>query len=296
MSSASVSPHGFTGVRGRGYRAEQVDRFVAGLSLERDEAWERAARLTVLAKEMEAAAVALGEQVAALAPQTYESLGARAQTLITLATEEAEGLRSEALVAAQRLYDEAGAAERALRDAARTDADAVRADADAYAQELLAGAQGTSDELRIGSRRDAKQWRGESLGVLREMRARTADLLAELEKEQGERGEAAEHELASREADFEARHTELISRAEARLAEAQRALSVTEEQARHGQEDAEARGAELIAQARVRAERVERETERVLRENTEAQEELRAHMAHVRSSLASLTGKAPAEG
>lgn len=55
MSGASASPHGFATVRGRerGYRPEQVEACAAALSEERDAAWERAARLTVLAREME---------------------------------------------------------------------------------------------------------------------------------------------------------------------------------------------------------------------------------------------------
>ncbi|MEU1024647.1 hypothetical protein ABZ366_21625, partial [Streptomyces sp. NPDC005904] len=69
----------------------------------------------------------------------------------------------------------------------------------------------------------------------------------------------------------------------------------TEEAARHGEEDAQARGAEIVAQARLREERIIRETERVLREHGERWDEVRAHMDHVRSSLAALTGRAPAE-
>lgn len=41
MSGGPVSAHGFVGVRGRGYRPEQVDRMVASLSAERDGALER---------------------------------------------------------------------------------------------------------------------------------------------------------------------------------------------------------------------------------------------------------------
>ncbi|MET7443136.1 cellulose-binding protein, partial [Streptomyces sp. NPDC005568] len=74
MSSAPVSPHGFVAVR-RGYRPEQVDAFTEALSRDRDAAWERAARLTVLANDMEEDAEDLREVVAGLAPQTYESLG-----------------------------------------------------------------------------------------------------------------------------------------------------------------------------------------------------------------------------
>ncbi|ESU49677.1 putative cellulose-binding protein [Streptomyces sp. HCCB10043] len=38
-----------------------------------------------------------------------------------------------------------------------------------------------------------------------------------------------------------------------------------------------------------------RETERILREHEEGREEVQAHMAHVRSSLAALTGRVTPE-
>src|SRR5882757_5888031 len=84
MSSASEAPHGFMAVRGRGYRPEQVDAYAAGLSRARDAAWERAARLTVLAKEMDAEAERLREVVARLVPQTYETLGEGARRIFEL--------------------------------------------------------------------------------------------------------------------------------------------------------------------------------------------------------------------
>ncbi|MGG8406125.1 cellulose-binding protein, partial [Streptomyces sp. 12297] len=94
--SAAVSPQGFVTVRGRGYRPQEVDRRVAALSASRDEAWERAARLTVLAKRMEAEAAGLREAVAQLAPQTYDLLSERARRILGLAQEEAEELAFEA--------------------------------------------------------------------------------------------------------------------------------------------------------------------------------------------------------
>lgn len=109
-------------------------------------------------------------------------------------------------------------------------------------------------------------------------------------------GRAGGQELADAEAAQSAEHVELMERAEAGLAGARRVLAEAEEAARHGQEDAEAQGAELIAGARSRAERVVRETERILREHDEGREDVQAHMAHVRHSLAALTGRvAPAE-
>src|SRR4051812_29547162 len=96
MSSSPVSSQGFEVVRGRGYRPEQVDAYAAALSAGRDAAWERAARLTVLAREMESEALRLREVVTQLAPQTYELLGERAQRLLALGEEEAAAVRGSA--------------------------------------------------------------------------------------------------------------------------------------------------------------------------------------------------------
>ena len=88
--------HGFATVRGRGYRTEQVDRFLEELSEDRDAAWERAARLTVLANEMTAECAALRDVVSTLSPPTYESLGKGALDLLRLVEEEATSVREQA--------------------------------------------------------------------------------------------------------------------------------------------------------------------------------------------------------
>ena len=66
---------------------------------------------------------------------------------------------------------------------------------------------------------------------------------------------------------------------------------MADQAARLRQEDAQAQAAEIVAQARAREERLARETERMLREHVERREELKAHLEHVRGSLAALTGK-----
>ncbi|MEU6993257.1 cellulose-binding protein [Streptomyces sp. NPDC046465] len=294
-SGAPPSPHGFFTGRGRGYRPAQVEAYAAGLSEERDGAWERAARLTVLAKDMEAEAERLRDVVSRLAPQTYETLSERARQILALAEAESATVREAAQADVQRLTEETEAGVRAVREAARAYADEVGADAEERARQRLLADRATADEARVSARRDVKAWRGEALAALREMRQRCEDMLADQEKEQGERWEAAEREAAEREAESDARDAERVAAAEARLSEAKRAFAEAEESARHRQEDAEARGAELVAEAGVHEERVARETERVLREHGEQWDEVRAHMDHVRSSLATLTGRAPAE-
>lgn len=283
-------------VRGRGYRTEEVDRYLARLSGSRDQARDRVARLTVLVEQLEGEAARLREEVAGLAPQTYDELSERARRILLLAQEESQTLAADARADAAATRDAAAAHAERVAELARHDAEAVREQTEVRARQGLLRAQREADDTRAGARDDAEAWRAEVLAALDGMRRRSETLLAEREQEQTDRWDAAERELGARDAELAARQAELERHAEARLAEARRAFAEAEESARHGQEDAEAAAAEVIAEARVQEERVGRETERILREHTEAQEEMRAHMNHVRSSLAALTGRTPAEG
>jgi len=292
MSSASVSPPGFVTVRGRGYRPERVEAYTAALCADRDAAWERAARLTVLARQMEEEAERLREVVTGLAPQTYDVLGERAQRILQLGIEEADDVRACARRAAADEVAHAGTCALGTRRAAQEEADALRAEAEERARQRLLAARAEADEVRIGARREVKEYRGEALAALREVRQRTAAMLAEQHKEHAERWAAAEHEAAGRAAALDARHAEAVARAEAALSEAKQAFAEAEESARRGQEDAQARAAGILAEARAREERTERETERVLREHGARGEDVQAHMDHVRNSLTALTGRA----
>ncbi|WP_335940160.1 cellulose-binding protein [Streptomyces sp. PTD5-9] len=291
MSSAPGSGLDYVGMRGRGYRPEQVDRALAGLAEERDEARERVARLAARVEELSAESVRLGEVVAALAPQDYVSLGERAQRILALAEGEAASLRNAAQEEERALLEAADEVSLRLRESARADAEAMRAAAEEYAEETLSAARREAEGIAAEARTDAEEVRREAQSVMEETRRRTASVLAHQKQEHAERGKAAEQELAEALAAQTARHVELIERAEDRLTEARRGRSRAEEAARHTNEDAEARAAELIAEGRAREERVVRETERILREHEEAREELHAHMTHVRNSLAALTGR-----
>ncbi|WP_371661960.1 cellulose-binding protein [Streptomyces sp. NBC_00280] len=299
MSSAAMSSHGFVAGfgagRGRGYRPDQVDAYAAALSAERDAAWERAARLTVLAREMETESGRLREAVARLAPQTYESLGERARRLWELGAEEAGAVRERGRSEARHLVADAEARADALREAAEAAAETVRGEAEERARHRLLAARAEADEIRIGARREVKEGRGEALAALREMRLRTSGLLAEQEKEYAERWAEAERITAELEVALETRHMERVTAAEAALSEAKRAFAEAEESVRRSDEDARVRAAELLAEARVLEDRIARETERVLREHGEEWDDVQAHMDHVRSSLTALTGRAAAE-
>lgn len=295
MSSASVSPHGFLAVRGRGYRPEQVDEYAEALSEDRDAAWERAARLTVLARHMDAELERLREVVARLVPQTYESLGERARRLFELGQEEAAAVREGARREARQLVDGACASAAVVRESAQAHADAVRADADERARQRLLAARAEADEILGAADREAKGQRDEALAALREMRQRASGMPAEQAKEHAERWAESDREDAARAAALDARHAEAVARAEGALSEAEQAFADAEDASGHRQEEAAARAAELLAEAHGHAESVEQETDRLLREHAERRDDARAHIARVHTSLTAWAGRAAAE-
>ncbi|MFE9452542.1 cellulose-binding protein [Streptomyces sp. NPDC006739] len=295
MSSASVPPHGFVTVRGRGYRPEQVDAYTQALSRDRDAAWERAARLTVLARDMEAELRRVREAVAGLAPQDYASLGESARRLFQLVLDEAAEVRERARSAARAELAHAEARASDVRRAAQEAADALHAEAEEHARLCFLAARTEADEIRVGTRLGLKEFRAEALAALREIRQRTSALLVEQGREQAARWAEVERVEAEQVAAFEADHAERLARAEAALAEARQALGDAEESARRWQEEARARAAEILAEARLREDRIARETEDLLREHGETWDVVQAHMDHVRSRLSALTGRATAE-
>lgn len=287
----SASLHGFAVVRGRGYRPDQVDRKVARLTDERDAAGERAAELTGLAEELAAEADRLRSLVANMPPQDYEGLGRRAQQLLSLAESEAAELRSAAEGETQVWVDRADAEARRVRDAARVFSERVRADADSFAQRTLDAARAEADRLRGAAREESEETRRKAAESLQLMERRCAEVLAEQEKEQAAQSDVVDREIVEGSRDIEARIADLDAHGDKALGEHQRKLSEVQETARHRDEDAQARAQELLSEARMRAEAIERDTARMLREHEEQAEEMRQHMAHVRSSLAVLTGK-----
>ncbi|MCF3135359.1 cellulose-binding protein [Streptomyces olivochromogenes] len=288
-------PHGFETVRGRGYRPEQVDAYAEALARDRDAAWERAARLTVLAKDMEAEVEQLRETVAQLAPQTYETLGERAQRLFQLVVEEATLVRESVRRATQEEVAQAEARALSVRQAAQEYADALCAEAEERSRQRLLAAGAEADDLRIGARREVKEGRAEALAALREVRDRTSAMLGELAKEHAERWAEAKREVVGRAEAFDAEQAERLARAEAELAEAKRSVEQAEEWSRRCQHAARARAGEILTEARMQEGRIASDTQRVLREHGEQWDEVRAHMDHVRKSLTALTGRAPAE-
>lgn len=288
----SVTPEGFNVARGRGYHPEQVDMYVADLSVERDAAWERAARLTVLANDMDAEAARLRAAADGLGPATYEALGDGAQELFRVVEAEAADVRDRGEAAARGEYEAAERDGRAMRDQARAEAQQRLAVADEMAQGTRDLAERQAADLRDAARAEADRLDADAQRALDGVRQDIARSFAELEKEQRERLDALEHELAEREAGIDGRLTDLMGQAERLLATAQQAHTDAFDDARRMRSDAEAAADEIIARAHATEERVTHDSERSLRAHESNRDEIRAHLANVRTSLATLTGRA----
>ncbi|WP_018548143.1 hypothetical protein [Streptomyces sp. LaPpAH-108] len=285
MSSASATPYGFGTARGRGYHPGQVDAQLAALSRDRDTAWERVARLTVLARDMAAESARLRERASRLEPQTYDSLGEPAGTVFRLVRTEAVRLREQARAEAREQVTAAEEHARGVRRAAREAAEALRAEAVESAERRLHAARTEAEELRVGTRHEVRELRRTALEGLRETRERAAALLAAQPGEHAARRAAAERELTERAAALEAGTAQRQARAEAALAEAKRRLAAEKDRAPWLQEVADARAAEVLDAALAHEERTARETERLLREHGEIWDEVRQQIDHLRDRL-----------
>jgi DivIVA domain-containing protein len=295
MSSDTAEPAArrdqFDVVRGRGYRPEQVDRFLDELSEDRDAAWERAARLTVLANEMDAECAAVRVQVEALGAAVFDRLGPGALELLRLVEEEAAAVRDRAEAEAQYARDAAETARRALQDEARMAATARVRGADQEAEQVLEAACTQAADILAQAQAEADAVRGEAEQHYEAMRRHVTGELAEMDAQQRRRVEELEREVAERQAGMDSGFAGLLADAGRRLQAAQREHTEAEESLRAQQAEAEARASAMLAQARVHEERTRREAERALRAHEQHRDDIRAHLAHIRATLGQLTGR-----
>lgn len=290
--SLTAAHHQFATARGRGYHPDQVERFVQALSDDRDAAWERAARLTVLANDMAAERAAVRERLAALGPARYDVLGPGAQQLLEAAEAEAAAVRERAEAGLRQAQTSAVSVRQAMLRDAEAAAQAKTAAVDAQAARLLEAARTQAAQLRAEAEGEAADIRREADGALDDVRQQAARVAAARDNEQRERLDALRDEFAELAAAADHRMAEHSAYAESLLREAEDAYAAAEDDARSILDQAEAVAADTLAQARAGEERIQRETQRESREHETRCDEIRDHLASVRSGLTTLTGRA----
>ncbi|UED85916.1 cellulose-binding protein [Streptomyces profundus] len=284
---------GFRTARGRGYSPQQVDRVLAALGRERDEAWRRLAEVGLRADRLGERAAALRAEVAALPEPDFSTLGERAELLLAEVVAEATGVRESAEADAEALLRGAEEFSRALRERAAREAAQVRVTAEAEARRALDEADAEGRGLLERERARAARVRATADAALADVARHAEALLAEQRSKARASGRLAEERMAARSASVEARVRQLTERADAVWEQARRELAEAEGAVRARNEAAEARRAELLADAEARRLRIEQDAERMLRLQEERADQVRAYMTHLRTTLAALTGRAP---
>ena len=286
----------------RGYETGQVDRTVVdlqqALAAARTEAAESGVQVAKLQARVDDLAAQVTQQQQRVrqleeerehsAPPSFAELGERIGLMLSLAEEEAAGLRDRARAEADALLAEAREKAQRRTDTADRHAAEVTSKAEADATALVEGARREADDILDHADREATARREEAEAVFEHQRARAAAAAADFEKTLAERRDRAAEEF---EAQMHA-HEDALVRAEERLAsveaEAQRVQQEAQEHAEAILRGARDEAATLLEQARGNAERIRRESQRELTAATARRDAITVQLHNVRQMLATL--------
>lgn len=271
----------------RGYEPTQVDRRLAALSRELEQARSRQADLERRAEELQAQGP---QEEGAATP--YAGLGARIEQILGLAEEEAKELREAAAGEASqhRALTEQDADK--IRKDAETYAQERRSDADTEAQRVLQEAKRMADQIRDESERDAKARREEAEALFERNRAKAAQAAADFETTLAERRERTAAEFRHQQSVTQAQLDDLAQQVETSRAAAQKEQESAEAQARRTVVEAEERADTIIREAKAAADRIRSDSDRELAAATQRRDSINAQLTNVRQMLATLSGSA----
>jgi len=269
----------------RGYEPTQVDRRLAALSRELEQARARQADLERRVEELHTQGP---QEEGAATP--YAGLGARIEQILGLAEEEAKELREAAAGEASqhRALTEQDADK--VRKEAETYAQERRGDADTEAQRVLQEAKRAADQIRDDSERDAKARREEAEALFERNRAKAAQAAADFETTLAQRREQAERDFTEQMKANEQQLAVVTQRSEQLRLEAEKLRADSDRKSKRTMDDAQRRADDLIAEAKAQAERIRGESERELSAATQRRDSINSQLTNVRQMLATLTG------
>ncbi|WP_341728630.1 hypothetical protein [Brooklawnia sp.] len=295
----------------KGYEPSEVDQKVAQLStsirqLQSDlsRAHDENAVQTVENAKLRQASDDLGARVEMLeqavqeareerdggVPQSYANLGARVGQMLTLAQDEADGLRSTAQSDADLLTAQTKQQAVDLVANAEREAGELRSQAQADAARTVEEAKQQADHLRESAYGEATARLEEAEAVYEAQRAQAAAAAADFEQTLAERRADAMNELNSAlekktaEVDLA---TEKLNEAHA---EAERVTIDARNQAEQIVKDAQSQANTMLSEAKQRAEGIRQNSERELAAATARRDSITAQLSNVRQMLATLGG------
>ncbi|WP_035846774.1 hypothetical protein [Kitasatospora azatica] len=289
--SDAIPSYGFTAAR-RGYAPDQVDRALAGLTAQRDEAWHRLSMLGARLRDLEAD-LAAARQAAAEAPEPdYATLSEQAADLMAIADNEARQVREKAERFAEDTRDETYQAGQARQQAAAEYATATRAEADAAARRTEERTRAEAEKLRGEADRDARTIRDSATAEAAKIRVAAAEAGERAEAKLAELRREADERFAAEETAAQTEDAKISTAAERRLKEAEQYRETVLGVIKQIDTEAQARADQLIDQARREAEQINAATTAEREAFDKRLETVQTHLDHIKGTLASLTGKA----
>lgn len=223
-------------------------------------------------------------------PPTFSALGERIGQMLTLAQEEAEGLRANARSEAERLTTKAEQQAAQLVSDADQQAAELLSRATAEATRTVEQARQSADHLREDAEAEATVRREEAQALYEAQRAKAAQAAADFERTLAERRTEAMDELNETLAK-KTHEVELVTEElERTRAEAARVATQSREQAEAIVREAQTSASTLLADAKRRAEGIRQNSERELAAATARRDSITAQLANVRQMLATLGG------
>ncbi|MFG3225823.1 hypothetical protein ACGF07_13715 [Kitasatospora sp. NPDC048194] len=289
--SDAVPQHGFSQAR-RGYAPEQVDRALAALTAQRDEAWERLSVLGAGIRQMEARLADIRRAADEAPEPDYQVLSEQAAGLAAMAQNEARAVKERAERFAEDLRDEAYEAGQALAAAAKEYAATVRAEADAAVRRTEERTRAEAESIRAEADRESRATRDAATAYAAKVRVAAAETSEHAEAELAARRRQADEAFAEAEARAEAEEAEVSATAERRVREAEQHREAVLGRIKQVETDAQAKADQLIDRARREAEKINAASEQEQREYDARLETVQQHLDHIKATLASLTGAA----
>jgi len=290
----------------RGYDTAQVDQHVRDLTQAAAAARREAGDLSIQVSKLEAAQLQLKSEVEAHAARTraleeaqtkavaptYADLGQRIGSMLALADEEGNELRTNARADAETHHALADESARATRQGADDYAKETRSAADVEAARVLEDARRRADSILDDANRQATARREEAEAVYERARAKSAAAAADFETTLATRRDTSAQEFAVQVTASEQQLAAIQQRAEQTRKDSERARLEAASKSAQQLEQARAQAQAMVAEAKTKAERIRDDSERVLVAATQRRDSINAQLTNVRQMLATLSGGA----
>jgi cell division septum initiation protein DivIVA len=288
----------------RGYDTAQVDQRVHDLTQAAEAAQREAGELSIQVSKLEAAqrqlrsdieghvarTHALEEAQKRVTAPTYIDLGQRIGSILMLADEEGNELRTRAQADAETHLALADESARGTRESADGYAMETRNATDAEAARVLEDARRRADSILDDADRQAAARREEAEAVYERARAKSAAAAADFETTLAARRETSAKEFAAQVAVAEQQLAAIQQRSEQTHHDSEQAQQEAASKSTNQLEHAISQAQALVAEAKTKAERIRDDSERVLAAATQRRDSINAQLTNVRQMLATLSG------